>query len=96
MSLHTADPGTTGASECTDANYVRQAIKFGAASGGVSTSNQAANFPAMAASQTLAGVGIWTTATAGSFKVGAAVTSFTAGIGVQVQYASGAVTFTVS
>jgi len=96
MSLHTGNPGTTGANECTDANYVRQAITFAAASGGVSTSDLAVAFPAMAASQTIDGVGIWTASTAGSYKVGASVTSYTAGVGVAVDYASGAVTLTVS
>jgi len=96
LSLHTASPGTTGANECTDTNYVRQAITFGAAASGVSTSTLAVSFPAMAASQTIAGVGIWTAATAGTYKVGDTVTSFTAGVGVSVDYASGAVTLTVS
>lgn len=96
MGLHTADPGITGASECTDSAYARQPIKFGAAAGGQVVSDLAVSFPAMAASQSIAGVSIWTAATGGSFKVGASVTGFTAGVGVQVQYASGAVTFTVS
>ena len=99
LSLHTADPGTTGASECTDANYVRQAATFAAGSTGemvTSGTHAAQSFPGMAAAQTLAGIGVWTAATLGAFKVGAAETSFSAGVGVQVQYASGAITFTVS
>ena len=38
ISLHTADPGETGASECTGGSYARQAGSFGAASGGASIS----------------------------------------------------------
>lgn len=97
LSLHVGAPGTTGANECTDTNYVRQPITFGAASAGVSTSDLAVTFPAMAAAQTIVGIGLWTALpTAGVYKVGASVTSYSVAAGVKVEYASGAITLTVS
>jgi hypothetical protein len=96
LSLHTADPSTTGASECTDTNYARQPITFGSASSGVSTSNLAVSFPGMAASQNIQGVGLYTAVTAGTYKIGQANAIGTVGVGVHVQFASGAVTLTVS
>ena len=38
LSAHSADPGTTGASELSGGGYARQAIVFGSASGGASPS----------------------------------------------------------
>lgn len=35
VSLHTADPGGTGANEVTGGSYARKAVTWGAASGGV-------------------------------------------------------------
>jgi hypothetical protein len=58
ISLHTADPGETGASEVTGGSYVRQAGSFASASGGTITSDAAVNFTGMPA-VTVTHVGVW-------------------------------------
>lgn len=63
-SLHTADPGDTGASEVTGGSYARQAITFAApaVSGTANqcTSSAAVNFTSMPA-VTITHYGLWTT-----------------------------------
>lgn len=76
LSLHSADPGTTGASEITGGGYARQAITWGAASGGTATNTGALSFT-VAAATTVAYVGVWSAATTGTYYVGAATTSVT-------------------
>jgi hypothetical protein len=44
LSLHTADPGTTGANEVSGGSYARQAITWNAASGGEQTSSDGQTF----------------------------------------------------
>lgn len=74
-SLHTADPGETGASEVTGGSYARQTVTLSAASGGGATSstNQLdfTNMPAV----TVTHVGIWDALTAGNFYWGGALTT---------------------
>lgn len=60
VSLHTAFPGTTGASECAGGGYARQAIAFGAPSGGVSLQTGSSVFTV---AQTVRWVGYWQGAT---------------------------------
>lgn len=74
LSLHTADPGTTGTSEVTGGSpaYARKAIAWGAASNGVITGSVVFDVPA---STTVAFVGVWSAATGGNFLDKAAVTS---------------------
>lgn len=57
MSLHTGDPGTTGANEYAGSGYSRQALSFGAASAGV-VNAAAVSFP-VAADTTITHIGIW-------------------------------------
>lgn len=74
LSLHTADPGTTGASEATGGSpaYARIAASPGASSGGVVTfGNVTFNAPA----GTYTHVGGWSAATAGTFRGGDALNS---------------------
>lgn len=67
-SLHTADPGTTGASECSGGAYARQAVTWGSpASGSVSATALAFTVPA---SSTATYIGFWTAITAGTFVFG--------------------------
>ena len=47
LSLHTTDPSTTGANEVTGGSYARQAITFGASSGGTATSTNGQTFTNM-------------------------------------------------
>ncbi len=95
QSLHTADPGTTGASEVTGGSYARQAITFAAASGGSKASNLATSFTGMPAeSGGTPYLGLWTAATAGTYLWGGATTGLSGSIpaGATVDFASGAVT----
>lgn len=68
-SLHTADPGLTGASEVTGGSYARQAITFDAPAGGVSANSAALTFTDMP-SVTVTHVGVWDAATVGNFVYG--------------------------
>lgn len=68
ISLHTADPGDTGASEVTGTGYARQAVTFAAASGGERVGS-ASDFT-VPASTTIRYLGFWTAATGGTFKGG--------------------------
>ena len=94
LSLHSADPGTTGASEITGGSYARQAITFGAASAGsqASTNSQAfSNMPAEAGGVPY--FGVWTAATGGTYLCGG-TTNLSAAIsaGAAVNFATGSIT----
>jgi hypothetical protein len=65
VSLHTADPGETGASEVAGGSYARQAASFGAASGGQVQNDAILDFAGMPAT-TVVGFGIWDAASAGN------------------------------
>ncbi len=99
LSLHSADPGTTGASEITGGSYVRQAITFAAASGGSTASASGQTFTGMPAE---AGgcpyFGIWTASTAGTYLEGGTTSGLSGAIsaGSTVTFASGATTFSAS
>lgn len=71
-SLHTADPGTTGASEATGGSYARQQSTFPAASGGVSTGSEVTfgGLPAAA----YGFFGEWSAVSAGTFRHGNVLT----------------------
>lgn len=60
VSAHTADPGTTGASEVTGGSYARQTITYAAASGG---SRAASDQPAIPipGGTTVTHLGFWAT-----------------------------------
>lgn len=93
LSLHSATPGTTGASELAGGGYARQAIVFGAASGGVIASNATITVP-NAGTVAATYVGIWSAVTAGTYigglLMGSAVTA------ASIQFASGGVTITAA
>jgi len=74
VSLHSADPGTTGASEISGGSYARVAVTWNTASAGsVTNSNSLSiNLPA---STTAAYFGIWSASTAGTYYVGGALSS---------------------
>lgn len=93
LSLHSADPGTTGASELSGGGYARQAIVFGAATGGAVASNAAITVP-NAGTVPVTHVGIWSASTAGTYMGGAALASSVTA--ASISFASGAVTFTAS
>lgn len=76
VSLHTATPGTTGASEVTGGSpaYARVAVTWNSPSGGSVTNSNALtiNLPA---STTATHFGIWSAVTAGTYYLGGALTS---------------------
>lgn len=68
-SLHTADPGLTGANEVTGGSYARVAITLDAPSGGVSANSNLLEFTGMPG-VTVTHVGVFDAATAGNFIYG--------------------------
>lgn len=71
-SLHTGDPGSTGASEATGGSpaYARKALSFGAASGGTATASEVTfDVPA----GTYSHFGVWSASTGGTFRAGNAL-----------------------
>lgn len=67
VSLHTADPGTTGANEATGGGYTREALVWGAAAG---TEADATQVTFDVPSGTFTHFGLWDAATTGNFKGG--------------------------
>ena len=84
MSLHTADPGTTGANEATGGSpaYARKALTWtaGASDGSISTS---AVFDVPPGTYTF--IGFWSAASGGSFLDKASITSTTKATQDQIQ-----------
>ena len=98
LSLHTADPGTTGANEVIGGSYVRQAIIFGVASGGLmaSTDVQTFNTPTISGN---VWIGLCTASTGANFFWGcsnfAAAGPVVANSGLPV-FSAGAITALVA
>ena len=98
VSLHTADPGDTGASEASGSGYARIALSFGAAStatdGTTNISSDAdATFAAFSGSFTFTHMGIWDSLSGGNFLAGGALsTSRSVVSGDQLKFSSGNVT----
>lgn len=68
ISLHTGNPGTTGANEVAGGSYIRVATTWGAISGGSVTGSQVTiNVPA---STTIAYWGLWDASTSGNYYDG--------------------------
>ena len=99
VSLHTGDPGETGASELTGGSYARQSGAFGAASAGSVSSTADVDFTGMP-SATITHVGIWSSSTAtasANFIIGGALTaSKSTNSGDTFRLASGNLSATVS
>jgi hypothetical protein len=93
-SLHHGSPGTTGANEFTGGGYARQAVVFGAASGGVVANNAALSWTNLGTSSADY-VGFWTAASGGTFLGAIAASSpptanpITAAIGALTPTANG-------
>lgn len=74
VSLHTGDPGGTGAAEVSGGTYARQGVTWGASSGGeISASNQP-EFD-VPGSTTVSHFGLWSANTAGTFYGGVALSA---------------------
>jgi hypothetical protein len=97
VSLHTADPTTTGGSEVTGGTYVRVAVSWNAASGG-SVTNSGALSINLPASTTASYFGIWSASTAGTYYIGGALSpSVTTGASAGVvTIAAGSLSVTAS
>lgn len=65
VSLHTADPGSTGAAEMTGTGYARAAITYSATSAGAKQGVGAKQ--TVPAGKTVAFLGLWSAATGGTF-----------------------------
>lgn len=98
VSLHTADPGETGASEVVGGSYARQGVTRGtgwnnAAAGLVDNANviQYPDMPAV----TVTHVGIWDAASAGNFMYGGPLSaSQIVNVGNTFEFAAGALDIT--
>ena len=97
VSLHTADPTTTGGSEVTGGTYARVAVSWNAASGG-SVTNSGALSINLPASTTASYFGIWSASTAGTYYIGGALSpSVTTGASAGVvTIAAGSLSVTAS
>jgi hypothetical protein len=92
ISLHTADPSTTGANEVSGGSYARKAISFAVASAGESDSDAVVTFAGMPAC-TVTHVGLWTALSGGTYLWrGVLAVSKTLDAGDTIEFASGAVT----
>lgn len=93
ISLHTADPGTTGASEAADGNYAREAGSFGVAASKTASSDATITFASgtgWVGSETLTHVGVNDALTAGNFLMGGALdSSIAVTAGAEVEFAVG-------
>lgn len=76
VSLHTADPGTTGTSEVSGGSpaYARKAVTWNAVSAGNLDNNANPVFD-VPASTTITHFGLWSAVTAGTFYGGAALSA---------------------
>lgn len=92
VSLHTGSPGSSGASEVSGGGYARKAVTWGAASAGVATQTGSVTFD-VPASTTVTHIGVWSSATGGTFggfhditdeTFGAAGTGTVSGLTVEI------------
>lgn len=74
VSLHTGDPGETGASEATGGSYARQSAAFDAAASGATANSGTISFTGMPAA-TITHVGCWDALTTGNFLWGGALSA---------------------
>jgi hypothetical protein len=93
-SLHTATPGTTGASEnAATGGYARQSSAQNAASGGAKTNSGALAWTTTGATP-VTHVGEWSAVTAGTYGIGAALTSSITAASITA--ASGAISYSAA
>jgi hypothetical protein len=96
VSLHTATPGTTGASEnANSGSYARQACSWNAAASSAKTNSTALTF-ATGGTVAVTHIGTWSSATygAGNYAIGAALGSSVTAASITI--ASGAISFSAS
>lgn len=98
LSLHTADPGTTGANEVAGGSYARQPITFGASAGGTAPSSNGQTFSNMPAVAGNLWIGTWNAVSAGTYEWGSPNSAVTGPIGAgnSVTFATAAITGTAN
>ena len=103
ISLHTGDPGTTGATEATLGAYARVRVNqdgltapyWNDAATSAMTNNGAVTFPEGGGDAVITHFGIWdANATGGFIRGGALDASFTYGATVTPEFANGAISLT--
>lgn len=100
ISLHTGDPGTTGASEVTGGSYARVLVNrdrttspyWAAAASGSMANEGAVAFEQGGGDAAVTHFGVWSAATSGTFLRGGTCTNFTYASNVTPEFADGAVT----
>lgn len=91
-SLHTADPGDTGANPVAGGSYVRKLVNFGAAASGQAANDTLVRYDGMPATTATHG-GLWDAATSGNFLAGNALAaSKTFGAGDAAEFDVGTIT----
>jgi hypothetical protein len=77
VSLHSGDPGETGANELSSTGYSRKAATFAAASNGASSNSAAITWSNTSGPDwpSVGYFGVWSAATGGDFLGGGALTS---------------------
>lgn len=96
VSLHTATPGTTGASEnANSGSYARQACSWNAASGGSKTNSTTLTF-STGGTVAVTHFGTWSSATygAGTYAIGGALNSSVTAATITI--AAGGISFSAS
>lgn len=90
VSIHTADPGDSGANEFTGYDGTRKAATFGAPASKSSVTTDAQEFLNFVSEQTITHFGVWDAATAGTFIWGGALeASKLVPIGETLRFAAG-------
>lgn len=94
VSLHTATPGTTGASEnAATGGYARQACSWNAAASSAKTNSTALTF-STAGTVAVTHLGTWNALSAGTYAIGAALGASVTAASITV--AAGSISFTAS
>jgi hypothetical protein len=94
LSLHSADPSTTGANEFSGGGYARQAIVFGTAAAAGSKASTTAQTVPNAGTVPATHTGVWSASTAGTYVCGQAMTSSVTA--ASISFPIGAVTETAA
>lgn len=100
LSLHSADPGETGAgaSELSGGGYARVAVTFSAPSGGVITISSDVSFATVTGSSwNITHVALWSASTAGTcLATGPLLAAKTVPVGLNAVFPAGDLSFTLS
>ncbi len=99
VSLHTGDPGDTGASEVSGGGYARQPVTFTNAGNNPTVASNSAviNFPtATAGWGTISYFGIWDAVTAGNFRGSGTMTAKNVNLNDTARFLAGTLTITAT